>query len=159
MDEEQELRSEAVGKADNPKLIEHIKTMDLQNTIWLEKLIEQPGLPGMTEVGDDGTQALFLVIQHSADLEFQKRCLALMEVLVRQDEFAAVHLAYLTDRILAMEVKPQIYGMQGRSQGDGAIVPYLIENEEQVDERRKALGLESIEEYFKAMNEMYKTKK
>jgi len=59
---------------------------------------------------------------------------------------------------LALEGKPQIYGTQGRSQDDGVIVPYPIENEDHVNERRKALGLESIEEYFKAMNEMYKTK-
>jgi len=28
-----------------------------------------------------------------------------------------------------------------------------------VNDRRKAIGLEPIEEYFKTMNEMYKTKK
>jgi len=98
------------------------------------------------------------LIQHSPDLEFQKRCLALMEVLVRQDQFAAVHFAYLTDRVLMMEGKPQIYGTQGRFQENGVIVPHPVEDEEHVNERRKALGLESIEEYFKVMNEMYKTK-
>ena len=154
MEKEQELRSEAVGKVDNPKLIERIKAIDLQNTIWVEQLMEQQGLPGMTEVGDDGTQALFLLIQHSPDLEFQKRCLSFMEVLVRQGEFASVHLAYLADRILALEGKPQIYGTQGRSQDDGVIVPYPIENDDHVNERRKAIGLESMEEYFKVMNEM-----
>jgi len=81
-----------------------------------------------------------------------------MKILARQDEFAAVHLAYLTDRILAVEGKPQIYGTQGGLDSNGVIVPRLIEDEEHVNERRKAIGLESIEEYFKAMNEMYKSK-
>ncbi|HXD09489.1 MAG TPA: DUF6624 domain-containing protein [Anaerolineales bacterium] len=159
MDEEQELRSEWVERPDDAQLIARMQETDLQNTTWLEKIIEAQGLPGINDVGDAGTQALFLLIQHSLDLEFQKRCLALMEALVRQDEFAGVHLAYLTDRILALEGKPQIYGTQGRSQENGVIVPYLIEDEEHVNERRQALGLESMEEYFKEMNEMYKTKK
>jgi len=39
------------------------------------------------------------------------------------------------------------------------IVPHPIEDEEHVNDRRKAIGLEPIEEYFKTMNEMYKKKK
>ena len=158
MDEEQQLRSKWVDKPDDTQLTEGIKETDLQNTIWLEKIIEQQGLPGITDAGDDGTQALFLLIQHSPKLEFQKRCLALMEALVNQNEFTAIHLAYLTDRILVQDGKPQRYGTQGRSQDNGKIIPWQIEDEEHVNERRQALGLEPIEEYFKAMNEMYKTK-
>ena len=159
MEEEQKLRSEWVDKPDDTQLTEGIKETDVQNTIWLNEIIEQQGLPGVTDVGDDGTQAFFLLIQHSPDLDFQKRCLPLMEALVNQNEFPAVHHAYLTDRILIQDGKPQRYGTQGRSQKNGKIIPWQIEDEEHVNERRKALMLEPIEEYFKAMNEMYKTNK
>ena len=159
MDEEQRLRSEWVDKPHDPQFVEHIVETDLQNTLWLEKIMEQQGLPGITDVGEDGTQALFLLIQHSPSLEFQKKCLPLMETAVRQGEFPAVHLAYLTDRILTREGQPQVYGTQGGSVENGIIMPYPIEDEEHVNERRRILGLEPIEEYFKAMNEMYKTKK
>jgi hypothetical protein len=36
-------------------------------------------------------------------------------------------------------------------------VPLPIEDEQNVDERRKAIGLEPIAEYFKQMNEFYET--
>ena len=68
-------------------------------------------------------------------------------------------LAYLTDRILIDEGKPQRYGTQGRALENGEIVPYPIEDEGHVNDRRTALGLNSIEEYFNEMNESYKTSK
>src|SRR6185295_6691085 len=94
MDEEQRLRSEWVERPDDTQLVARIKETDLQNTAWHEKIIERQGLPGVTDIGDDGTHALFLLIRHSPNLEFQKRCLALMEVLAGRNEFPAVPLAY-----------------------------------------------------------------
>jgi hypothetical protein len=41
MEEEQRLRSEWVDKADDPQFAEHMVEIDSQNTIWLEKIIEE----------------------------------------------------------------------------------------------------------------------
>ena len=82
-----------------------------------------------------------------------------MEQALQQGESDPVHVAYLTDRILMREGKLQIYGTQGGSLENGVIVPHPIEDEEHVNDRRKAIGLEPIEDYFKTMNEIYKTKK
>jgi hypothetical protein len=60
---------------------------------------------------------------------------------------------------LMREGKSHIYGTQGGSLENGVIVPHPIEDKEYVNARRKAIGLNSIEEYFKDMNEMYKKKK
>jgi hypothetical protein len=68
-----------------------------------------------------------------------------------------INLAYLTDRIRTFEGKPQVYGTQGQTNSDGFIIPFPIEDEEHVDERRQSIGLEPIAEYFKSMNESYKT--
>ena len=70
MEEEQSLRSEWVDKADDPQFAEHIVEIDSQNTIWLEKIIEEQGFPGLSVADVDGLQALFLLIQHSPNLEF-----------------------------------------------------------------------------------------
>ena len=82
-----------------------------------------------------------------------------METAVSGGELQPVHLAYLTDRLRTFEGKPQLYGTQGQTNSDGLIVPFPIEDEEHVDERREAIGLEPLEEYFKSMNESYKTDK
>jgi hypothetical protein len=155
--EEQKLRTEWIDKEDDAQFTAHIAETDAQNTAWLEKVIEQYGLPGNTLVGEDAANAVFLIIQHSPDLEFQRKCLTLMELAVSKGEANAIHLAYLTDRVRIREGKPQFYGTQGQSQSNGVIVPIPIEDEQNVDERRKAIGLVPIAEYFKQMNEFYKT--
>ena len=156
VEHEQALRARWIDQKDDD-LVSQIQDMDAQNTTWLENVIEEHGLPGTSIVGDDGTQALFLLIQHSPSLEFQKKCLSLMQAAAEQGEIASIHSAYLTDRVRMLENQPQFYGTQGQTAVDGTIVPYPIEAEEHVDERRQALGLEPIAKYFKQMNKMYKT--
>ncbi|HXQ35582.1 MAG TPA: DUF6624 domain-containing protein, partial [Anaerolineales bacterium] len=107
--------------------------------------------------GEDGAKAAFLIAQHSPSLVFQKKCLALLEMAVNQDDGDVKNLAYLTDRVRVAEGRQQIYGTQG-TEINGVIVPFPIEDEEHVDERRKAIGLEPIAEHFKGMNEFYKMK-
>jgi hypothetical protein len=157
VEEEQALRAQWIDQKENENLTSRIEETDARNTSWLEKVIEEQGFPGVTLLGEEGTQALFLLIQHSPNLEFQKKCLTLMEAAEKQGEIAPIHLAYLTDRVRMREEKPQIYGTQGRLAEDGRVVPYAIEDKEHVDERRQDIGLEPIAQYFKRMNEMYKT--
>jgi len=70
MEEEQRLRSEWVEKSDDPQFAEHVTEIDSQNTARLEEIIEGQGFPGVSVADVDGLQALFLLIQHSPNLEF-----------------------------------------------------------------------------------------
>lgn len=158
VEKEQSLRAEWMNRKNDEQFAEYIAEIDAQNTSWLEKVIEQYGLPGHSLVGEDGVNAVFLIIQHSLNLEFQRKCLALMKLTVDEGEANAIHLAYLTDRVRMREGKRQYYGTQGQNQFDGVIVPAPIEDEQNVDERRMKIGLEPIADYFKNMNEFYKTK-
>ena len=159
MAKEQNLRRELIDHHDDIQLMMRTLEADAQNTMWLDEIIRQYGWPTNSLVGEDGAQAAFLIVQHSPSIEFQKKCLSLMETAVSGGELQPVHLAYLTDRLRTFEGKPQLYGTQGQTNSDGLIVPFPIEDEEHVDERRKAIGLEPLEEYFKSMNESYKTAK
>ena len=69
-------------------------------------------------------------------------------------EAAAVHglLAYLIDRLLVAEGKPQRYGTQFHVV-DGKLVPHPIEDEASVDLLRAFAGLPSLAEYKKAMQQ------
>jgi hypothetical protein len=157
MEKEQNLRKELIHKPDDIQLIMRMLEADAQNTMWLDEVIEQHGWPTYSLVGEDGSQAAFLIVQHSPSLQFQRKCLELLEQAVSQNEADRISLAYLTDRIRTSDGKSQIYGTQGQTNPDGSIVPFPIEDEEHVDERRKAIGLEPVAEYFKSMNETYKT--
>lgn len=158
MAEEQKRRMELRDRPNDKELIMHMTDVDQQNTAWLELVIQQHGWPGKSLVGDDGAVAVFLIVQHSPNHVFQKQCLVWLEQAVKQGEAEGKSLAYLTDRVRMAEGKKQIYGTQGENQPDGEIVPGPIEDEEHVDERRQAIGLEPMAEYFKQMNEFYKTK-
>jgi len=157
MENEQNLRQELIDNQDDIQLMMRMLEADAQNTMWLDEIIEQYGWPTYSLVGENGAQAAFLIVQHSPALQFQKKCLELLEQAVSQNEADKISLAYLTDRIRTSDGKPQVYGTQGQTNADGSIVPFPIEDEEHVDERRSAMGLEPVAEYFKSMNESYKT--
>jgi hypothetical protein len=53
----------------------------------------------------------------------------------------------MKDRILMFDGKPQIYGTQIKN---GKL--YKLESPETVNERRKAMGMEPIEQYLKRYN-------
>ena len=157
MEKEQNLRRDLIDSPDDIQLMMRMMEADAQNTMWLDDIIKQYGWLTKSLVGEDGAQAAFLIVQHSPALQFQKKCLQLLEQVVRENEADPISLAYLTDRVRISEGKSQLYGTQGQTNPDGSIVPFPIEDEEHVDERRRAIGLEPIAEYFKSMNENYKT--
>lgn len=157
MEKEQNLRKELIDHPEDIQLMMRMLEVDAQNTMWLDEIIGQYGWLTYSLVGEDGAQAAFLIVQHSPSLQFQKKCLKLLEQAVNQNEADNISLAYLTDRIRTTDGKPQLYGTQGQTNPDGSIVPFPIEDEEHVDERRQAIGLEPVAEYFKNMNESYKT--
>ena len=157
MEKEQNLRKELIDNPDDIQLLMRMMEADAQNTMWLDEIIKQHGWPTNSLVGEDGAQAAFLIVQHSPAPQFQKKCLELLEKAVSQNEADMINLVYLTDRVRIFEGKPQVYGTQGQTDPDGLIIPYPIEDEEHVDERRQSIGLEPIAEYFKGMNESYKT--
>jgi hypothetical protein len=73
-------------------------------------------------------------------------------------EVSAKDLAYLVDRVAVAENKKQVYGTQFKGMGN-EMTPQPIEDEEHVDERRKSVGLPSMAENRKRMDEMYNSGK
>jgi hypothetical protein len=115
----------------------------------LKQIIAEYGWPGMTLVGEDGANAAWLIAQHADfDVPFQRQCLALVEEAYRRSDVTGMHLAYLTDRVLAAEHRPQLYGTQGAP-------VYTDEEKAQVEARRKKLGLPSMAEMARERGKMY----
>jgi hypothetical protein len=72
----------------------------------------------------------------------------------RDGEVTKEDVAFLTDRVLLADGKKQRYGTQFKKVG-GRFVPQPIEDEANVDERRKEVGLPSLGEYAKQLSEIY----
>lgn len=113
----------------------------------LEKIIDTIGWPAKSKVGDEASQAAWLILLHAISRpEFQKKSVLLLRALVDEGEVEAKELAYLEDRICFFERKPQKYGTQFDWDENGELKPWQIENPQMVDELRQKMGLLPIEE-------------
>lgn len=127
---------------------------DWVNVRQLDNIIEESGWPHRSVVGDKAATAAFLVIQHASPNR-QKEYFPFLRAAVEIGEAAADHLALLEDRILMSEGKKQRYGSQLQDNGKGGWEFYPIEDEANVDERRKAVGLPPLAEYAKTFGFEY----
>ena len=154
VEEDQAIRRRLMG-GNKPTAEDREKAIaaDERHTARMKQIVQAHGWPGRSLVGEDGAKGAWLLVQHAdRDRAFQKQCLVLLEKAVKAGEASGKELAYLTDRVAVAEGRKQTYGVMFK--GD-MVTPEPIEDEEHVDERRKAVGLPSMAEYRKQMQEMY----
>ncbi|MGW7572629.1 DUF6624 domain-containing protein [Streptomyces sp. NPDC054765] len=84
----------------------------------MQRIIDEHGWPGQSLVGEEAANAAWLIAQH-AELDFQLHALELIRDAVERGAATAIQLAYLTDRCLVRQQRPQLYGTQYRDSGDG----------------------------------------
>jgi hypothetical protein len=126
-----------------------VSEQDSLNELEVIEIIEERGWVGTNLVGGKANMTLWLVIQH-APIETQEKYLPLLEESVKAGDSQGNHLALLEDRIQMRNGKPQIYGSQiTRDQKSGKQIVYEIKDPEYVNQRRKSVGLGSIEDYVK----------
>jgi uncharacterized protein DUF6624 len=123
-------------------------SVDADNLPWLRQVVADFGWPGRSLVGADGAHAAWLLAQHAdADPAFQHQCLDLLAPAAAAGEATGAELAYLTDRVLLAEGRPQEYGTQAVAR-DGHWVPRRLRDPGAVDERRAAVSLGPIAGYL-----------
>src|SRR5262249_26015067 len=115
----------------------------------MKEIVKQFGWPGKSLVGKNGANAAWILVQHADhDRAFQKQCLEFLQEAVKKGEATGEQLAYLTDRVRLGEKKKQVYGTQFRVV-DGKIQPYPIQDQAEVDKRRKEVVLPPLADYLK----------
>lgn len=133
---------------------------DRENTERLRRIVTVLGWPTRADIGEDGTRAAFLLLQHAdIDPQLQEACLPLVLAAGDRGEIPKESIAYFTDRVLARQGKPQIYGTVYSVRVDDNddtvtdengrpiyLLP-IVENPERLDERRLAMGLRPWAEY------------
>jgi hypothetical protein len=104
-----------------------------------------------SEFGHEADDSAWLIVQHADhDRAFQKEVLGMLEELVAKQEVNPSGYAYLCDRIAIGDEKPQRFGTQGECI-DGRWVPLAIHDEENVDVRRREVGLGPLVNYTQLM--------
>jgi len=123
-------------------------TNDKECEFELKKIISKFGWPGLKMVGSAGETAAWLIAQHSdLDTTFQVFCLKKMMVAILNYDSQLNNIAYLQDRVLVNEGKKQIYGTQFVD-SNKKLRPRPIRDEKNVDKRRHAMELPSLETYL-----------
>jgi hypothetical protein len=129
-------------------------SVDSAHTRRLREIVDAYGWPLVSEVGEEGAHAAWLILQHTPDIEFQHRMLAVLEAAAERGEASRGELALLTDRVLVRQGRPQRYGTQFKFV-DGQLVFHPIEAPEAVDERRAEVGLPPLEAYRRMSEEFF----
>jgi len=131
---------------------EEMKELHNKNAKILNNIIDTIGYPTIDKVGKEASEATWLVIQHSIGQPlFMKKCAKLLEIAVNESKADPKSLAYLTDRIAVFEGKPQLYGTQFDWDENGNLSPNLFDELIKVNERRKSIGLNTLDEQTEIM--------
>ena len=134
-----------------------LKKVFERNTKRAKEIISKNGWPTISSVGEKASTAMWLIVQHSVlDKSFMQSCVLILEKVVKNDEAKGWQLAFLQDRINTMAGKEQVYGTQFDIDDEGWPIPFPISKPDGVNARRKALGLNSLEERLQEMIEREK---
>jgi hypothetical protein len=106
------------------------------------------GWPNYSKVGSKASEAAFFVIQHSINLEYYNICLNYLKKDLKLNEINPYHYACMYDRNLIHRNKKQYYGTQSNNK-TGIYKLDEVYRPKKLNQRRKRIGLESIENFQK----------
>src|SRR5262249_1665960 len=113
------------------------------NASRLQAIIAEIGWPTERLVGAQAPKAASPIAQHGISLpDFQRSCLKLLTEAAREQTVPPWQPAMLEDRIRVFEGRLQLYGCQLEPDAHGKLRPHPIEDPQNVEERRRAVGLE-----------------
>ncbi len=149
---DQKLRYEQIQNKNDSlaKIInKQINQSDIKNLKRAKEIISQYGWLKISQIGNDGQNNLWLIVQHAdQDVLFQQEALLAMEKLKGTKEINMENYAFLYDRVQCNLNYKQLYGTQvvWTSNGKASAFRTLIK-EYIVDERRKQIGLQPLKIY------------
>ncbi len=122
-----------------------------------KKIIDTNGFPNHDMVGEEATHKFWMMVQHMDGYpDFQMQVLRSMATAVDQDKAAWIDFAYLTDRVLINQNKPQHYGTQVYyDQTEKTYKPHPVDNLVRTNERRAELGLPALDDFLATTNQKY----
>ncbi|MDC8103415.1 DUF6624 domain-containing protein [Chryseobacterium sp. PTM-20240506] len=156
--EDLELRDQLIKRGElGEGYHKEMEQLHNRNAKKLNDIMDIIGYPGIDKVGKEASEAAWLIIQHAiGQPELMRKCVRLLKDAVDEQKADPKNLAYLSDRIAVFEGKPQLYGTQFDWNENGEMVPNFIDNITKVNERRKSVGLNTLEEQTAIIREQVK---
>jgi hypothetical protein len=136
-------------------LLRRMTANDSARTARLREVVREGGWPSAAEVGWDGANAAFLVLQHATDPVFQALMLPEVEAAHRRGDLEGQSVAMLTDRVRAAAGLRQRYGMQPELRDGRYVLGDDVEDPEGIAARRAAKCVLPLDLYLMMMEELY----
>lgn len=145
-DADQNARRMLDSELDKDSVWRVIHAADAANLIELKQLIAERGFPTLSKLGYTCCNLASLIAQHQPP-EFLHWYLGQAKAAADTGDFDLTWIAYMTDRDLIYQGKPQQYGTQFHGQ-DGITALKPIADIEHLAERREQVNLGPIENYL-----------
>jgi hypothetical protein len=142
-------RIQSNNKSEIQTINRQIEQSDLENLNKAKEILKQYGWPKISEVGKDGQNNFWLIVQHADhDVRSQQAALFAMEQLKNTTEINLDNYAFLYDRVQCNLNYKQLYGTQVTWTNNGEASGFRpIIKENLVDERRSNFGLLPLKIY------------
>ncbi len=137
-------------------VIEDYKNRARNNLIRLCGMIRQNGWPRKKTVGKDGLEAAFYLIRNSEGTDLQREIFPVLAAASQRGLIPKGNFAALIDKLRIDSHGKQIFGTQIKIKDEIGYL-YPIENEVNVDKRRKLYELAPIAEFIKLIEIQYRT--
>lgn len=133
-----------------------IDSMFQENKRLVFGILEKCGAPSKKEVGEQGMMGLFYTIQHMAEPRLRVLYYPVIQESVEKGDLKPRCLAVMEDRMMRDFGKKQLYGSQLIKKDTSDIwTLYPVRQPERLNERRKEMGMEPIEEYLERLQVEY----
>jgi tetratricopeptide (TPR) repeat protein len=149
------IRTDPNNKAAIDSIWKQIDKSDSINVQRASSILNTYGWVGPDKVGSKASMTLFLVLQHS-ELKVQKKYFPLLKKAVDEGNAKPEWLALMEDRIAILDHEQQTYGTQlffYPKENQYIVLP--LKDPDNVDIRRKKVGLGSMAEYLIRWNTIW----
>lgn len=126
-----------------------MKSIDTEHQQYIGELLDSIGWP--SGLSFSANMAIFLVIQH-ADVKYMNKYAGYIEDAYKKNLIPIGAYAVFVDRMRMYSGKPQVYGSQLLTI-NGNLYMWPIEDVENLEARRKAANMLSVEDYIKGFRE------
>eukprot|EP01133_Synstelium_polycarpum_P017830 gene17830-21262_t len=143
---------------DSLKLLMELKEQTFKrHTLLIKHIYKENGYPSTEFIGQESVEHFFLLIQHSdADLDFQSEMLLVLKERSDLNLIKAQDYAFLYDRVHINKGEEQLYGTQVGYDKEGNAFSKRLKDPATVDERRKKLGMEKLQDYLTRTTALHK---
>ena len=131
------------------------ETVDARNTKRLEEIFDKHGFPDTAKVGKEGLRAFMVLLQHTTTDALRLKSEKPITRAFKQKELTPQDYANFIDRLRLHQGKAQIYG-SGFETRDGKLVLSRTEDLQNLDKRRKKIGLPPMREHVEMLKGVYK---